>query len=151
MVRSGKQVGLGAQFIGLNYAFDEATIKAIGPQAAEGYMGGVGPNAFPGPEVGMLEDIHQRAPNLKDINMRTIVGWTLAGVVADALKRADGYHGTSILQALARTDLDVTGAIPGSRWSYSDRSHAPTRQSVFYQVKNSKIEKISEPLDPPAR
>ena len=53
MVRSGKQVGLRSQFLGLNYAFDEATIKAIGPQAAEGYIG-VGPNAFPGPEVGML-------------------------------------------------------------------------------------------------
>jgi branched-chain amino acid transport system substrate-binding protein len=43
MVRSGKQVGLETQFLGLNYAFDEATIKAIGPQAAEGYIG-VGPS-----------------------------------------------------------------------------------------------------------
>jgi ABC-type branched-subunit amino acid transport system substrate-binding protein len=149
MVRSGKQLGLGAQFLGLNYAFDEATIKAIGPQAAEGYIG-VRPNAFPGPEVGILQDMHQRAPKLTNITMRSIVGWTLASVVADALKRADGYTGTAILKALEKTDLDVKGAIPGSRWSYSDRSHVPTRQSVFYQVKNGKIEKISEPIDPPS-
>jgi branched-chain amino acid transport system substrate-binding protein len=148
MVRSGKQVGLGAQFLGLNYAFDEAIIKAIGSQAAEGYIG-VGPNAFPGPEVGMLDEMHQKAPGLKEINMRAIVGWTLAGVVADALKRADGYDGPAILKALEKTDLDVKGAIPGSRWTYSDKSHVPTRQSVFYQVKNGKIEKISEPIDPP--
>jgi branched-chain amino acid transport system substrate-binding protein len=148
MVRSGKQVGLNSQFLGLNYAFDEATIKAIGPQAAEGYIG-VGPNAFPGPEVGMLADMHQRAPNLKDITMRSIVGWTLASVVADALKRADGYTGTAIQQALEKTDLDVKGAIPGSRWAYTATSHTPTHQSVFYQVKNGKIEKISEPIDPP--
>lgn len=149
MVRSGKQVGLGAQFLGLNYAFDEATIKAIGPQAAEGYIG-VGPNAFPGPEVGMLEDMHQRAPSLKDISMRSIVGWTLAGVIADALQRADGYDGTAIVKALEKTDLDVKGAIPGGHWTYTDTSHVPTHQSVFYQVKNGKIEKISDALSPPA-
>ena len=39
MVRSGKQVGLNTQFLGLNYAFDEAVVKAIGPQAAEGLHG----------------------------------------------------------------------------------------------------------------
>src|SRR5204862_2770130 len=50
MVRSGKQIGLNAQFLGLNYAFDEAVVKAIGRQAAEGYIG-VGPGAFPGPDV----------------------------------------------------------------------------------------------------
>jgi branched-chain amino acid transport system substrate-binding protein len=148
MVRSGKQAGLGSQFLGLNYAFDEAIVKAIGPQAAEGYIG-VGPNAFPGPEVAMLDEMHQKAPGLKDINMRAIVGWTLAGVVADALRRADGYDGTAIVKALEKTDLDVKGAIPGSRWTYSDTSHVPTRQSVFYQVKNGKIEKISEPVSPP--
>jgi branched-chain amino acid transport system substrate-binding protein len=149
MVRSGKQVGLGSQFLGLNYAFDEATIKAIGPQAAEGYMG-VGPNAFPGPDVGLLREMHERAPNLKDVNTRSIVGWALASVVADALQRADGYDGPAIVKALEQTDLDVKGAIPGSRWTYTGTSHVPTRKSVFYQVKNGKIERVSEPLDPPS-
>jgi branched-chain amino acid transport system substrate-binding protein len=128
MVRSGKQLGLGAQFLGLNYAFDEATIKAIGPQAAEGYIG-VGPNAFPGPEVGILQDMHQRAPKLTNITMRSIVGWTLASVVADALKRADGYTGTAILKALEKTDLDVKGAIPGSRWTSCSKSKPSCRGS----------------------
>jgi ABC-type branched-subunit amino acid transport system substrate-binding protein len=150
MVRSGKQVGLKAQFVGLNYAFDEATVMAIGPQAADGYLG-VGPNAFPGPEVGALKDIIERAPNLKAVNMRTIVGWTLASVIADALRRADTYDAAGLLAALEHTDLDVKGAIPGSRWTYSSTSHVPTRKSVFYQVRNGSIEKISDAIDPPAR
>lgn len=150
MVRSGKQVGLTSQFLGLNYAFDEPTIKAIGQQAAEGYFG-VGPNAFPGPDVGAVKDMNAKAPNLKDIGMRSIVGWTSATVIADALNRAEAYDGPSILKALEKTDLDVKGAIPGSRWTYTDKSHVPTRKSVFYQVKSGKIEKISDAIDPPAR
>lgn len=150
MVRSGKQVGLNTQFLGLNYAFDEGVIKAIGPQAAEGYMG-VGPNAFPGAEVGALKEMAERAPNLKDIGMRTIVGWTLSSVIANALQHADSFDGAGLQKALEQTDLDVKGAIPGSRWVYSEQSHVPTRKSVFYQVKNGKIEKISEPIDPPQR
>ena len=150
IVRSGKQVGLTAQFLGLNYAFDEPTIKAIGQQAAEGYIG-VGPNAFPGPEVGVLKDMNDKAPQLKDIGMRSIGGWTAASVVADALKRTDAYDATSILKAMEKVDLDVKGAIPGSRWTYTDKSHVPTKKSVFYQVKNGKIEKISDAIDPPAR
>ena len=59
--------------------------------------------------------------------------------------------GTSILKAIEQTDLDVKGAIPGSRWAYSATSHVPTRQSVFYQVRNGQIEKVSEPIDPPSR
>jgi branched-chain amino acid transport system substrate-binding protein len=149
-VRSARQVGLRAQFLGLNYAFDEATIQAIGPQAAEGYLG-VGPNAFPGPEVTVVQEMHQRAPNLKGINMRSIAGWTLASVVADALQRADDFTGPAIKQALEGTDLDVKGAIPGSRWTYTGASHVPTRKSVFYQVRNGRIGRISDPLDPPAR
>ena len=90
-------------------------------------------------------------PNLKNVNMRMIAGWTLASVVADALRRADGYESQALQKALEQTDLDVHGAIPGSRWSYSSTSHVPTRKSVFYQVRNGKIEKISEPIDPPAR
>ena len=39
----------------------------------------------------------------------------------------------------------------GSRWTYSATSHVPTRKSVFYQVRNGKIDKISEPIDPPSR
>ena len=94
--------------------------------------------------------MHERAPNLKDINMRSIVGWTLASVIADALQRADSYDGQGLQKALEQTDLDVKGAIPGSRWTYTSQSHVPTRKSVFYQVKNGKIEKISEPIDPPS-
>jgi len=150
MVRSGKQVGLNTQFLGLNYAFDEAVVKAIGPQAAEGYMG-VGPSAFPGPDVGAVKEMAERAPNVKDVNMRSIVGWTLAGVIADALTRANSYDGAALQKALEQTDLDVHGAIAGSRWTYSSTSHVPTRKSVFYQVRNGKIEKISDPIDPPAR
>ncbi|MBV9169207.1 MAG: ABC transporter substrate-binding protein [Chloroflexi bacterium] len=149
-VRSGKQVGLRSQFLGLNYAFDEATIQAIGPQAADGYIG-VGPNAFPGPDVAVVQEMHQRAPRLKEINMRSIVGWTLASVIADALRHADGSTGPAIKQALEGTDLDVKGAIPGSRWTYTAESHVPTRKSVFYQVKSGRIERISDPIDPPAR
>jgi len=67
------------------------------------------------------------------------------------LQRADGYDGSALLNALETTDLDVSGAIPGSRWTYSASSHVPTRKSVFYQVRNGKIEKISEAIDPPAR
>jgi len=148
-VRSARQVGLGAQFVGLNYAFDEATIKAIGPQAAEGYIG-VGPSAFPGPSVGLLQEMHDKAPQLKDINMRSIVGWSLAGVIADALERADSYDGPAIRAALEKTDLDVKGAIAGGRWQYTAESHVPTRKSVFYQVKNGTIEPISDALDPPS-
>ena len=99
----------------------------------------------------MLREMSERAPNLKEVNMRAIVGWTLASVVADALQRADSYDSQGLLKALEQTDLDVHGAIPGSRWTYSASSHVPTRKSVFYQVKNGKIEKISEPIDPPAR
>ncbi|MDQ3809149.1 MAG: ABC transporter substrate-binding protein [Chloroflexota bacterium] len=150
MVRSGKQVGLPAQFLGLNYAFDEPTIKAIGQQAAEGYMG-AGPNAFPGPEVGLVKEMNDKAPNLKDIGMRSIVGWALSSVIADALSRAETYDGASILKTLEKTDIDVKGAIPGGRWTYTDKSHVPTRKSVFYQVKNGKIERISDPIDPPSR
>jgi Periplasmic binding protein len=142
-------VGLDAQFLGLNYAFDEATIKAIGPQAAEGYIG-VGPNAFPGPQVRMMEEMRQHAPGLKDISMRSIVGWTLASVVADALERADGLDGPALAKALEGTDLDVKDAIPGGRWTYTSQSHVPTRQSIVYQVRNGTIEKISEALDPPS-
>jgi branched-chain amino acid transport system substrate-binding protein len=149
MVRSGKQVGLNAQFLALNYAFDEPTIKAIGQQAAEGFMG-VGPNAFPGADVGLVKEMNDKAPSLKDIGMRSIVGWSLSSVIADALKRAEAYDGTSILKALEKTDIDVKGAIPGSKWVYTDKSHVPTRKSVFYQVKNGKIEKISEAIDPPS-
>jgi len=148
MVRSARQVGLRSQFVGLNYAFDEATIKSIGPQAAEGYIG-VGPSAFPGPEVGMLSEMTSRAPNLKEVNMRAIVGWTMAAVVADALQRADSYDSQALLKTLEQSDLDVKGAIPGSRWTYSSQSHVPTRKSVFYQVTNGKIERISDPIDPP--
>jgi ABC-type branched-subunit amino acid transport system substrate-binding protein len=143
-------VGLDAQFLGLNYAFDEATIKAIGPQAAEGYLG-VGPNAFPGPEVGLVKEMNERAPQLKDINMRSIVGWSLAGVITDAVQRANGTDGTAIRNALEKTDLDVKGAIAGGRWRYTAESHVPTRKSVFYQVTNGKIEKVSDALDPPVR
>ncbi len=150
MVRSGKQVGLTAQFLALNYAFDEPTIKAIGQQAAEGYIG-VGPNAFPGPEVGLLADMTAAAPQLTGVTMRSIQGWAIATVLADALNRATAYDSASILKALEKTDLDVKGAIPGSKWTYTDKSHVPTRKSVFYQVKNGKIEKITEPIDPPAR
>lgn len=150
MVRSGKQVGLAAQFIGLNYAFDEPTIKAIGAQAAEGYIG-VGPNAFPGPDVGLVKEINAKAPGLKDIGMRSIVGWTLSSVIADALKRAETLDGPGILKAMEQVNLDVQGAIPGSRWTYTASSHVPTRKSVFYQVKGGKIEKISEPIEAPAR
>jgi branched-chain amino acid transport system substrate-binding protein len=148
IVRSGKQVGLAGQFLGLNYAFDEPTIKAIGPQAAEGYIG-VGPNAFPGPDVGMVKEIQEAAPQLKDIGMRSIVGWTVASVIADALKRADGDDGTAILKALEKTDLDVKGAVAGGKWTFTDKSHVPTRKAIFYQVKNGQIEKISEPIEPP--
>jgi branched-chain amino acid transport system substrate-binding protein len=148
IVRSARQVGLRSQFVGLNYAFDEATIKAIGPQAAEGYIG-VGPSAFPGPDVGMLREMSERAPNLKEVNMRAIVGWTLASVVADALQRADSYDSQGLLKALEQTDLDVKDAIPGGRWTYTNQRHVPTRKSVFYQVSNGKIEKISDPIDPP--
>ena len=150
MVRSGKQVGLNAQFLGLNYAFDEPTIKAIGQQASEGYFG-VGPNAFPGPDVGVLKDMNDKAPQLKDIGMRSIGGWTVASVVADALNRADNYDATSILKALEKVDMDVKGAIPGGHWAYTDKSHVPTKKSVFYQVKSGKIEKISDAIDPPTR
>jgi branched-chain amino acid transport system substrate-binding protein len=148
MVRSAKQVGLGAQFVGLNYAFDEATIQAIGPQAAEGYLG-VGPNAFPGPQVGMLREMADHAPGLKEINMRAIAGWTIASVIADALQRANTYDSAGVLQALEQTDLDVKDAIPGGRWVYTNRSHVPTRKSIFYQVVNGRIEKVSDPIDPP--
>ena len=119
-------------------------------KARPGYIG-VGPSAFPGPDVKAVQEMQERAPNLKDINMRAIVGWTLAGVVADALKRSDGVDGAALRKALEQTDVDVHGAIPGSHWTYTATSHAPTRKSVFYQVKNGKIEKISEPIDPPVR
>ena len=148
IVRSARQVGLRSQFVGLNYAFDEATIKAIGPQAAEGYIG-VGPSAFPGPDVGMLREMSEHAPNLKEVNMRAIVGWTLASVVADALQRADSYDSQGLLKALEQTDLDVKDAIPGGRWTYTNERHVPTRKSVFYQVTNGKIMKIPDPIDPP--
>ena len=36
-------------------------------------------------------------------------------------------------------------------WVYTDKQHAPTRKSTFYQVKDGKIVKISDPIDPPAR
>jgi ABC-type branched-subunit amino acid transport system substrate-binding protein len=124
MVRSARQVGLGARFLGLNYAFDEATIQAIGPQAAEGYLG-IGPNAFPGPDVGTVQEMSERAPGLKEVNMRAIAGWTLASVIADALQRADAYDGPSISRALERTDLDVKGAIPGGRWVYTPVPYCP--------------------------
>jgi branched-chain amino acid transport system substrate-binding protein len=150
MVRSGKQVGLTAQFLGLNYAFDEPTIKAIGQQAAEGYMG-VGPGAFPGPDVGLLADMTAAAPQLTGVTMRSIQGWAIATVLADALNRATAYDSASILAALEKTDVDVKGAIPGSRWTYTATSHVPTHKSVFYQVKSGKIEKITDPIDPPAR
>jgi branched-chain amino acid transport system substrate-binding protein len=150
MVRSGKQIGLNAQFLGLNYAFDEAVIKAIGTQAAEGYLG-VGPNAFPGEDVGVLQDMRERAPNLKDVGMRSIVGWTVASVIGDALQRAESYDGPGVLKALEHTDMDVKGAIPGSRWTYSSTTHVPTRKSVFYQVRQGAIVRISDPLDPPTR
>ena len=39
----------------------------------------------------------------------------------------------------------------GGRWVYTDKLHAPTRKSTFYQVKDGKIVKISDPIDPPAR
>jgi branched-chain amino acid transport system substrate-binding protein len=148
IVRSARQVGLKAQFLGLNYAFDEATIRAIGPQAAEGYMG-VGPNAFPSPDVTAVSEMAQRAPQLKEVNMRAVAGWTLASVVADALMRTDSYTGAGLLKALEQTDLDVKDAIPGSRWIYTPRSHVPTRKSVFYQVVNGRITQISGPIDPP--
>ena len=112
---------------------------------------GVGPNAFPGPEVGAVADIAQRAPSIKEVNMRAIVGWTVASVIVDALQRADAYDGPSLVRALEHTDLDVKGAIPGSRWTYSATSHVPTRKSVFYQVRNGKIDRISDAIDPPAR
>ena len=83
--------------------------------------------------------------------MRSIVGWTLAGVVADDSSRSGEYDGQSLLNALEQTDLDVKGAIPGSRWAYSATSHVPTRKSVFYQVRNGQIEKVSDPIDPPSR
>ncbi|MBV8714676.1 MAG: ABC transporter substrate-binding protein [Chloroflexi bacterium] len=150
MVRSAKQVGLRSQFVGLNYAFDEATINAIGAEAAEGYIG-VGPSAFPGPEVGVVQEMVTRAPALKELNMRAIVGWTLASVIADALERAPSASSSDVLKSLEQTDLDVEGAIPGSFWVYSPTSHVPTRKSVFYQVVNGRIEKISDPIDPPDR
>jgi branched-chain amino acid transport system substrate-binding protein len=150
MVRSAAQVGLNAHFLGLNYAFDEATIKAIGPQAAEGYVG-VGPNAFPSADLAIVKEMRERAPQLKDITMRSIAGWALASVTVDALQRATAYDGPSILKALEKTDLDVKGAIAGGRWRYSAESHVPTRKSVFYQVKNGQIEAVSEAIDPPAR
>jgi hypothetical protein len=99
----------------------------------------------------MVKEMNERAPKLKDISMRSIVGWSTAAVIADALKRTNGCDGTAILKSLEQTDLDVNGAIPGSRWVYSDKSHVPTRKSVFYQVRNGKIEKVSEPIDPPSR
>src|SRR5262249_46913367 len=150
MVRSANQVGLNTQFLGLNYAFDEATIKAIGPRAAEGYIG-VGPNAFPGPDVAVLDEMHQRAPQLTDINMRAIAGWTAASVTADALMRADAYDGASLRRALEQTNMDVKGAIAGGRWQYTSESHVPTRKSVFYQVRNGAIARISDALEPPTR
>ena len=52
---------------------------------------------------------------------------------------------------MEKTDLDVLGAIPGGRWVYSDKSHAPTRKASLYQVKDGKIVRISEPIDPPTR
>jgi branched-chain amino acid transport system substrate-binding protein len=148
IVRSAKQVGLQAQFLGLNYAFDEATIQAIGPQAAEGYIG-VGPNAFPSSDVAAVQEMAQRAPQLKQVNMRAVAGWTLASVAADALEHADSYTGSGVLNALEQTDLDVKGAIPGSRWIYTPLSHVPTHKSVFYQVINGRITQISGPVDPP--
>jgi branched-chain amino acid transport system substrate-binding protein len=150
IVRSGKQAGLASQFIALNYAFDDQTVKAIGPQAAEGYIG-VGVTAFPGPELALMKDIEEQAPAIKDISMRTIQGWSLAMMLVDSLKRADSYDGPALLAAIEKTDLDVKGAVPGNRWVYSDKSHAPTRKSTFYQVKDGKIVKISDPIDPPAR
>jgi branched-chain amino acid transport system substrate-binding protein len=148
IVRSARQVGLQTQFLGLNYAFDEATIQAIGPQAAEGYIG-VGPNAFPSSDVTAVQEMAQRAPQLKEINMRAVAGWTLASVVTDALERADSYTGDGLLKALEQTDLDVKGAIPGSRWIYTPQSHVPTHKSVFYQVVDGRITQISGPIDPP--
>ena len=149
MVRSGKQVGLNSQFVGLNYAFDEPTVKAIGAQAAEGYIG-AGPNAFPSTNLGIMKEMQEKAPQLKEIAMRTIVGWSLAAVITDTLMRAEAYDGTSLLKAMEKTDLDVKDAIPGGRWVYTDTSHVPTRKMVFYQVKNGNIERISEPIDPPS-
>ena len=83
--------------------------------------------------------------------MRAIVGWTLASVIADALERAPSASSSDVLKSLEQTDLDVEGAIPGSFWVYSPTSHVPTRKSVFYQVVNGRIEKISDPIDPPDR
>ncbi len=103
------------------------------------------------PDVGLLADMTAAAPNLTGVTMRSIQGWAIATVLADALNRATAYDSASILAALQKTDVDVKGAIPGSKWTYTDKSHVPTRKSVFYQVKNGKIEKITEPIDPPAR
>jgi branched-chain amino acid transport system substrate-binding protein len=149
IVRSAKQAGLNAQFINLNYAFDEPTVTAIGPQAAEGLIG-VGVTAFPGPDLELMKEIQTNAPQLKEIGQRTIQGWSLAMMVVDALRRADAYDGPGILKAIEKTDIDVKGAVPGGRWVYTDKLHAPTRKSTFYQVKDGQIVRISDPIDPPA-
>jgi branched-chain amino acid transport system substrate-binding protein len=150
IVRSAKQAGLNAQFINLNYAFDEPTVKAIGPQAAEGLIG-VGVTAFPSPDLELMKDIQTNAPQIKEIGQRTIQGWSLAMMLVDSLRRADSYDGPGILKAMEKVDIDVKGAVPGGRWVYTDKLHAPTRKSTFYQVKDGKIIRISDPIDPPAR
>jgi hypothetical protein len=72
-------------------------------------------------------------------------------MIVDSLRRADSYDGPGILKAVEKTDIDVKGAVPGGRWVYTDKLHAPTRKSTFYQVKDEKIVRISDPIDPPAR
>ena len=97
------------------------------------------------PFVGGSITVDQTVLNFKGKRRESLLGTPSAGPMADS------YDGAGLQKALEHTDLDVKGAIPGSRWTYSATSHVPTRKSVFYQVRNGKIDKISEPIDPPSR
>ena len=124
---------------------DEPTVKAIGAQAAEGYIG-VGTTAFPTPDLPIVQEIKQKAAKLGEPEMRHIQGWTMARIWATGLTNAiKASPGKDITGELIRDgleqikDLDVGGAIPGSKWTYTKEFHGPTRDAVMYEVKGGKI------------
>lgn len=148
ILRDGKKVGLTAQFIGENYAFDDTAIKAAG-SAAEGYIG-VGAMAFPSADLPLGKEMKEGAPSLAaTMNLRHIQGWSLGKVLAAGLKKAGADPTPQSFKVALETmgAVDVGQATP--EWKYTTENHGPTDKVVFYQVKDGKPVLISGVVSPP--
>lgn len=145
-LKDARQMGLKAQFIGLNWCVDEKVVALAG-EAAEGYLG-VAPFLFADQEVPGIREIlaYNRVKGVKTEGyiLRYIQGWTTARVMLEGVRRAgDDLSGAGVRKGLESIRGFDTGGITAPI-TFTPASHVGNDRLKLVAVRGGRWHTVSD-------